>query len=686
MLQINKIKVIIRTANGDYGFNETFKSGLNFIASEDNTCGKSSILAAIYYCLGMEEIIGGKGEKVLTSAYKNLIEDGDKTWAVLESGAYLEVFNGSDTITIYRSAKMDNRDNRLITVFYSTLDLINSIETEREDMYVHMPKAAVNQKGFHAFLEKYIGLELPIVPASDDSERKLYLQLIFSCMFIEQKRGWSDIFSGMPILGIKDSKKRVLEFILGLDTINNERKKNKLLNIEGQIKSKWEGLVQDICIHSSREWCTVIGIPRTPQVLDENMLASIYIIMNDEERTPIDEWIVRLQQEYNNLKTSKPKVIDNFEELQVELQETENSIKIIEQQIRDESSKLLAEEACIKSLIDNLEIVNKDLINNKDVARLRNLGASIGCSTSSGICPVCNQLIQDTLLPNPNIYEVMSVDDNIKHLDAQKDMLEFALDGHRKNKDVIKDTIHNLEIKLFTLRRLAKSIRSDLYSVNDDLSETIIRKRLEIENKIESLNNFKEYVISKKEDFKELSQQWIQYLEDKVALPRNKFSDLDEQKILSLQKNFTLNLKNYGYKSVSNLSEVTISKETYLPVTEGFDMKFDSSASDNIRAIWAFTMALMQTSTELGGNHPNILIFDEPDQHSIVIADMEQFFNSIIKFKGVCQVLIGITIKDSDTKNAIDKLNPKKYKIIRIGAKAFTKISPNAKQLDDNNI
>ncbi|WP_185974032.1 hypothetical protein [Brevibacillus sp. LEMMJ03] len=55
-------------------------------------------------------------------------------------------------------------------------------------------------------------------------------------------------------------------------------------------------------------------------------------------------------------------------------------------------------------------------------------------------------------------------------------------------------------------------------------------------------------------------------------------------------------------------------------------MKFDSSASDNIRAIWAFTVALFQTSHEKGGNHPGLLIFDEPAQHSIVTNDYETVF------------------------------------------------------------
>lgn len=46
-------------------------------------------------------------------------------------------------------------------------------------------------------------------------------------------------------------------------------------------------------------------------------------------------------------------------------------------------------------------------------------------------------------------------------------------------------------------------------------------------------------------------------------------------------------------------------------------MKFDSSASDNIRAIWSYTLALLKTSNEKNGNHPQIVIFDEPGQHSI---------------------------------------------------------------------
>lgn len=227
MLRIDRLRVEIQTEDGLYGVDEQFKSGLNLLVSEDNTCGKSSILEAIYYGLGFEEIIGGKGEKVLTSVYKTSIEHDDKELAVLESKIYLQISNGREVVTLYRTAKMQNRDNKLITVYHAQMDKIKEAIWV-EDTYVHMQNSTVNKQGFHYFLERFLHLELPIVPTTDGKQRKLYLQLIFSCMFIEQKHGWADLFSGMPILGIKDSKKRVLEFIMNLDTLSNEKKKENL--------------------------------------------------------------------------------------------------------------------------------------------------------------------------------------------------------------------------------------------------------------------------------------------------------------------------------------------------------------------------------------------------------------------------------------------------------------------------
>ena len=672
MLEINRLQIKIITDQGDYGIDEQFYEGLNFLASDDNTCGKSSIIEAIYYGLGFEEIIGGKGEKVLTSAYKTFIEDNDQKLSVVESKIYLEITNGLEIVTLYRTAKDLKRDSKLVTVYYSSLDKINDDDILIEDMYVHMKNSATNIKGFHTFLEKFLHLELPLVPATDGKQRKLYMQLIFSCMFIEQKHGWGDIFSGIPVLGIKDSKKRVIEYVLNLDTIDTEKKKEELKFEEARIRNEWIIEIKELQNAVNRETCSVSGVPLEPCEFTEISAESIHIF---KEKKPLDIFIQELKDECEKLKSIKPRVIDNFDELQNELEETEKDIDQFEEEIYSLRSQISKENAAILILNDNLEIIETDLQNNKDAAKLRQLGSEIGCKSFENICPVCNQPIADSLLPVMEETEIMSIDENIRHLEAQKVMLSYARESHYGNKKAIDERVQLLQGKIFSLRRLAMALRNDIYSINDNMSESIVYKKIDLLNKIEKLEVLQKFVDKKLDNLLTLGKDWKKMLDGKKKVPRKKFSASDYDKIEQLKIHFIENFRKYGYKSVANMDAIQISEESYLPVIEEFDMKFDSSASDNIRAIWAYTIALMQTSMEKKGNHPGVIIFDEPNQHSIIPEDMEEFFYSLLDLGKSTQIIVGITIKDTDTRLEIEKLPTELYHIIPIANKAFQKIS-----------
>lgn len=674
MLQLNRVKVEILTENGVYGCDIPFSKGLNFLASEENTCGKSSVLAAIYYCLGMEEIIGGRGEKVLTSVFKNTIEDDTKQWSVLQSCAYLEISNGVEIVTLFRSAKMANRDSRMITIYYGAMDDIDKPTTMFTDTYVHFPNAAERNLGFHSFLEKFLHLELPRVSTSDDKQRKLYLQLIFSCMFIEQKHGWSGLFSGMPILGVKESKKRVIEFILKLDTLENDRLMEKLRKDEYRITQSWNELYSSLQKAAQHESCLVSGFPLRPRVLSDSDTSRIAI--KQGERL-IPEIINDIEEETIAINRLKPKVVDNFDSLQSELKETEDKIVGIEEYILACKKQLAIEEGSIKAIRDNLDVIAVDLSNNKDAARLRTLGSDFNFEFADNKCPVCHQSINGSLLPVSVDIPVMGIDENIRHLEAQQEMLKFSLESRIKHREELENTIQSNQSKLFTLRRLAQSIRNDLYSVDEDYSEAIIYKKITLEKQIESLSALQQLCETTVDYLVGLSNDWKKYLEEKKRLPKDKFTVADKEKLKLLRQYFIDNLKSYGYKSVQNLHEITISNESYLPLFEGFDMKFDSSASDGIRVIWAFTMALLQVSLEKSGNHPAILILDEPDQQSTIISDMKAFFDSILRLDNRCQVIIGITLKDSDTKKAIQELPQNKYVQYNISKRAFTFLRKN---------
>lgn len=671
MLKINRLKIKITATNKVYQFDECFSSGLNIIASDDNTRGKSSVLIAIYYCLGFEEIIGGLNEKVLTSAYKNQIEDKDTSWPVLESGAYLEISNGTDEITIYRSAKHETRDSKLVTVYFSKLDYIYNVDTTSEDYYVHMKFAATNRSGFHTFLEKFLQIELPLVPASDGVDRKLYLQLVFAAMFIEQKNGWSGIYSGMPYLAIKDAKKRVTEFILALETFENERKRNQLLNKERYQKEQWKNLFAEMRVFQSSAQCYVKNIPQIPEILPEKFEKNVAIVRMVGDNVGIDEWISQLQEEHDTLKTVRPRVIDNYDELQNELQEVEKVIEENNNEIHTIQQELNITTRKIQEINKNLDVIKQDITNNKDAKKLKILGSNLGAESFQGRCPVCNQKIQDSLLPVQHDTNVMSIEETINHLTAQKEMFEFAYEYQTNRKQQLStalDNIRNVQMKLY---RLAKSLRRDLYSVDEDLSETIIYKRMSIEHKIQDLEDFKNKISNIVDRFKDLSVNWKKLLQEKAQLPEKGFNDKDRTKLTELKKNFICNLQDYEYTSISNVRAIEISDDNYLPVIDNFDMKFDSSASDNVRAIWAYTMALLQTSEKCGGNHPGLLIFDEPAQHSIGAVDTKAFFDSILNLGDNCQVIIGITINNADIREVISEIGEEKCNVVNIGEKAF---------------
>lgn len=362
MLKINRLKISIQATNKEYLFDETFSSGLNFIASDNNTRGKSSVLIAIYYALGFEEIIGGVNEKVLTSAYKTMIEDNGNSWPVLESGVYLEISNGHEEVTIFRSAKSETRDAKLVTVYMSKLSDIFYEETNLDEFYVHMPNAANNKKGFHHFLERFLDIELPLVPSTDGVDRKLYLQLVFSAMFIEQKNGWSGIYSGMPYLAIKDAKKRVTEFVLGLSTFENERKRSALANKERYQKEQWRNLYGEMISLQSRNQCMVKNIPSTPEILSDKFIENIHIVRSVGENIGIDEWIEELQEEHDSLKTIKPKIVDNYDDLQKELEEAELDLSEFQDKQTELQENLRVEKRKIFELNQNLNIIKQDIV------------------------------------------------------------------------------------------------------------------------------------------------------------------------------------------------------------------------------------------------------------------------------------------------------------------------------------
>lgn len=80
------------------------------------------------------------------------------------------------------------------------------------------------------------------------------------------------------------------------------------------------------------------------------------------------------------------------------------------------------------------------------------------------------------------------------------------------------------------------------------------------------------------------------------------YSEADIERIRRFQLNFRANAGSFGYESAP-IREIEISKDTLIPCLAQMalreirtDIKSDSSASDFVRLIWSYLLALYQTS------------------------------------------------------------------------------------------
>jgi hypothetical protein len=101
-------------------------------------------------------------------------------------------------------------------------------------------------------------------------------------------------------------------------------------------------------------------------------------------------------------------------------------------------------------------------------------------------------------------------------------------------------------------------------------------------------------------------------LADYRSLPADGLSGDDQRKLGKLRDSFISQLEDYRFSNL-NPRELDISHDSYQPNLEGIDLGFDLSASDWIRIVWAYLLGLLEVSRTEKANHPQLLVFDEPE-------------------------------------------------------------------------
>ncbi len=655
MIRLNALKINVTTNGGPFSAVVRFQSGLNIIRG-DNTTGKSTCLESVLYCLGLEELLGGRNQETMQSALKDELQEGTNRFAVTESIVSLEMTNQNETITVRRAIKSASRDPKLVELIRGPYLTNPAGKFLSQFMYVHDPGAATDiEYGFHAFLEGFIGMQLPLVEQFSGGERKLYLQNIFPAFFIEQKAGWSDFLATCPGFGIRNVKSRAIEFVLRLDVLENVKKRQMVAQAKTELIAGWRSQYEAFGRVAQKCTGRIVGLDRKPTTQLKKDEIRV-LVFHDGKEVPLSERVTELRRELKRIEalpTSTAGV--NAEKNATELNDVLSSIAAkslqhdtLMRQIADETSRI----ATLNSQLRSLE---GDLRKNKSALKVQEYGAQMKIAVAEKTCPTCHQNLKDFLLPQEIDQQPLGLEQNLSFLEEQKKMMLTYIQGVKSSLESAERQIASARDDLAVLRERARVLRQDLTSGIKEPSEADIEKKLHLRRSIAELSESVDTAAEYMDEFESLSRRWSDLLSQEASLPKKFFSDDDERKLAQLSSRFTELLVEFGYRSKS-LSYVSISRDNYLPSVEAlklnsgkrdYDIRFDSSATDFIRSIWSFTCALYEVATPPNGNHPGFLVLDEPAQHSMANESMAALLRILESYKDA-QVIVAASFNNSD--------------------------------------
>lgn len=656
MIKVNELYIRVHTVTELLEFNQQFSSKLNVITSYTNTKGKSTIGESILFCLGLEEILGQKNEKAVKPVLRSKIEVDNIEQEVVQSDVFLEIENSEGkVITIQRSPKNNDRDSRLVSVYTNRLKEVLSGSCEFSDYFVHDPGAAKNIRGFHHYLQDFISLELPDVATYDGKLTKLYIQTIASCFYIEQKKGWMNVLATLPTYyRIKDVKKRVLEFVMGLSVLDTEREYNIRKAKLRYTENEWNLIIDSIISRTRKVHGTsIIGVKKQPHIIDSEETYHLILGVDSEHNMEITQHLAELDTQIDLLNNEKEPTIENRSAiLNQELNELDELYEQFCLQKTDVQQSYLLEKEQLESIQQRLDNVNKDLSENKDLKKLIKLGSIEDVCITKSQCPTCGQSVDDTLFDQEEELKIMTIEESIVHLESEKQMLEFSRDAQKINVNSQKVLLTKIENRIYEITTRIRVVKSDLISNNKAISQSYIHKIVKLEMKKSSLLSLSSDVSQLWNNLKKVGKQWG---EDKAALdkiPLDFITNYDKKILRLLKSEFRRLLSVFKFES-TNIDNIQIDDYNYLPNVEGFDLHSDASASDTIRIIWAYISALQKVAYR-HGNNLGFLVLDEPAQQNTDLSSAKELLKELVKLSNTQQVFVFYKLESDELFNELN--------------------------------
>lgn len=463
MIQLRHLRLRSFTATRAFGADIPFKAGLNVVQAP-NTSGKSTCLQAIIYALGLERSLGPQLTVPLPYAMREQIHQfkEDPYDLVLQSYVELEIANAQGEIVVLHRDVVGDKSTKLIQTWNGPSLSSEIPRGEQRDYFVLDGGSATNENGFHAFLAQFLDWDLPTVARYDGTECPLYLEAIFPMLFVEQKRGWSSIQGPFPtFLRIQDVARRVMEFMLDLETAKNRRRRAELRAAISELLGRWSdrrkgieeaaarvGRIRGLAVQPSAEFAAAPTLDLQLYYQGEwTRLADVLQIVTDR--------VAELEaSQVETVEQAAPDIQARVTDLRSQL----DALSAVLEAVRGEYGAETQDNAALKERVAALET---DLMRNQDAQKLQRLGSELGRAASEHVCPTCHQGVSNELLPTVDSVG-MALDENIAFLKSQLELYRSALLNSRERLQEIAARYRGSERDLQDKQQQLRVLRQEL--------------------------------------------------------------------------------------------------------------------------------------------------------------------------------------------------------------------------------
>ncbi|WP_142881409.1 ATP-binding protein [Streptomyces malaysiensis] len=667
------------TPEGAAGFESRFRDGLTVIRAK-NSSGKTLLLNSIMYALGLEGALKPGKQGVLTTALTRTVKVQGAERPVRQSWIDLEITNGRKTITVRRyPVPPEGIKSDLITVWDGPL-LTESRNEASEPRYYYVGRGgtAQNEGGFHNFLARFLGWDLPVVPTYSGKEIPLYLQVLAALFFVEQKQGWSGIVPKMPTqYQIREPLRRSIEFYLRLDIMERARRRSELQQGLTVLRAEYSALrgaldaaaqVSNARVTNPSEfgsaafYRTVLFGAESGEV-DASQVLTVF---HQDQWISLEEMILNLQSRISELEEVQRSRLTETEASALNTllsgaRERLRQITLELQSIDDSANMMYMQRGILEK---RRRLLEQEQRRYKDIAALENLGAEYSAhAIGHRDCPTCQQSLDGTeSLSGAPVLTTSESAALVGHqLETISNVINDAEVGARANEAAR----GSLEQEAGEVRARIRAIQADLEAEAPHVSVARLQARIAAETRYQELLRLRDSAQVTVNDLLDVQQRSKLVKQELDGLGEEELTAQDAAKLNTWQRELQRLLSIFGFV-VFAPREITVDPQGMRPAHGDSDLGFQGSASDGLKLRWAYLLSLVQVSGRMGGCHPGLLMLDGPRMYDVEPTAMQAFLRSCSELQsdsGRAQIILTL----SEERGVVEEwLSGCEYEVVHI--------------------